>query len=179
MDIVYQLATVTLIAACGEDASFGLPGVSSTLRYKQPAIKISGRTWVSAQTTLQDQIISSRWWSRAWTYQEGLFSRRRLYFTETEVFFECNTICTQEGLAYDLHHLSDLVNKHKSDIYRGAFGYSHGSLEEHITEVSERQLTHQGDALNVMRGIFRAFSSMRSPIRHFWGIPIDRNNGIR
>ncbi|KAL6353891.1 hypothetical protein LRP88_12886 [Fusarium phalaenopsidis] len=178
MDIVYQLATVTLIAACGEDASFGLPGVSSTLRYKRPAIKISGRTWVSAQTTLQRQIMSSRWWSRAWTYQEGLFSRRRLYFTETEIFFECNTICTQEGLAYDLHHLSDLVGTHRSDIYHGAFGYWRGNLDEHITEVAGRQLTHQSDALNVMRGIFRAFSSMCSPIRHFWGIPIDRNNGV-
>ncbi|KAI8664049.1 HET domain-containing protein [Fusarium keratoplasticum] len=156
MDIVYQVATVTLVAACGEDASFGLPG-----------------------STLESQIISSRWWSRAWTYQEGLFSRRRLYFTETEIFFECNTICTQEGLAYDLHHLNDLVSDHKSDIYRGAFGYNRGSLDEHIKEVTGRQLTHQGDALNVMRGIFRAFPSMRSPIRHFWGIPIDRNNGIR
>ncbi|KAM6529760.1 hypothetical protein FALCPG4_007888 [Fusarium falciforme] len=142
MDIVYQVATVTLVAACGEDASFGLLGVSSILRYKQPAIKISGHTWVSTQSTLQSQIISSRWWSRAWTYQEGLFSRRRLYFTDTEIFFECNTICTQEGLVYDLHHLNDLVSDHRSDIHRGAFGYNRGSLDEHIREVTGRQLTH-------------------------------------
>lgn len=29
-----------------------------------------------------------------------------------------------------------------------------------------------------MRGTIRTFSSTCSPIRHFWGIPIDRNNGI-
>lgn len=117
MDTVYQLATVTLIAACGEDASFGLPGISSTPRYKQPAIKINGRTWVSAQITLEERVIGSKWWSRAWTYQEGFFSRRRLFFTETEIFFECNTICTQEDLAYDLHHLSDIVGNRKRSCF--------------------------------------------------------------
>ncbi|KAI8716356.1 HET domain-containing protein [Fusarium sp. LHS14.1] len=178
MDIVYQLATVTLIAACGEDASFGLPGVSSTQRHKQPTVNINGRTWVSGQITLEERITDSKWWFRAWTYQEGFFSRRRLFFTETEIFFECNTICTQEDLAYDLHHLSDIVGNRKRSLFHGAFAFNQGSLDEHINKLSERQLTHQSDALNAMRGIFRAFSSMPSPIRHFWGIPIDRNKWL-
>lgn len=69
MDMVYSLATVTLIAACGEDASFGLPGVSSTPLNHRPVIKIHGRTWVPSETRLGDRIKECRWWSRAWTYQ--------------------------------------------------------------------------------------------------------------
>ncbi|RSL53154.1 hypothetical protein CEP54_010570 [Fusarium duplospermum] len=179
MDMVYHLATITLVATCGEDASFGLPGVSSTLRYKQPAIKINGRTWVSAYVTLKDQIENSRWWSRPWTYQEGLFARRRLYFTETEIFFECNTICIQEGLAYDLHHLEEYGGNPQRFLHRGSFGvFGSITLDDVIEHVGRRQMTYQSDALNVLRGIFRSFSSMPSPIRHFWGIPIDRNTWL-
>ncbi|RSL62834.1 hypothetical protein CEP53_004631 [Fusarium sp. AF-6] len=177
MDMVYHLATVTLVAACGEDASFGLPGVSSVLRYEQPAININGRTWLSAHLTLQDRIMSSRWCSRAWTYQEGLFARRRLYFTETEVYFECNTICTQEGVAYDLHLLDD-VHGYTNLHHGGLCADYHGCLDDHIQEVAQRKLTYESDALNVMGGIFRSFSSMPFPIRHFWGIPIDRNEWV-
>ncbi|KAF5983986.1 hypothetical protein FCOIX_2932, partial [Fusarium coicis] len=105
MDIVYSLATVTLIAACGEDAHFGLPGVGSTPRGPQPLIKLHGRVWVSSdpESLLVARIKRSRWWTRAWTYQEGLFSRRRIFFTETEVYFECNDMCTQETVSFDLH----------------------------------------------------------------------------
>ncbi|QGI71448.1 hypothetical protein CEK26_003788 [Fusarium fujikuroi] len=105
MDMVYNLATVTLIAASGKDAHFGLPGVGSTPRAPQPLIKLHGRAWVSSdpESLLVTKIKRSRWWTRAWTYQEGLFSRRRIFFTETEVYFECNDMCTQESVPFDLH----------------------------------------------------------------------------
>nr|RBQ84796.1 hypothetical protein FVER53263_20503 [Fusarium verticillioides] len=105
MDMVYNLAAVTLIAACGKDAHFGLPGVGSTPRGPQPLIKLHGRAWVSSdpERLLVARIKRSRWWTRAWTYQEGLFSRRRIFFTETEVYFECNDMCTQETVSFDLH----------------------------------------------------------------------------
>ncbi|KAM0437847.1 hypothetical protein ACHAPT_002212 [Fusarium lateritium] len=177
MDMVYNFATVTLIAACGQDATFGLPGVGSTPRNKQPAININGTTWVSSEATLYERIKKSRWWSRAWTYQEGLFARRRLYFTEAEIFFECNNLCTQENITYDPHHLDDKAEIKLSGLYRGAFSFDYsGGLEEHIGNITQRQLTYQSDALNAMRGIFRAFASMPLPIRHFWGIPMDRND---
>ncbi|KAJ3544818.1 hypothetical protein NM208_g2846 [Fusarium decemcellulare] len=173
IDMIYNLATVTLIAACGEDACFGLSGVSSTPRNQLPLVNIHGRTWVSSEAQLEHRIKKSRWWSRAWTYQEGLFSRRRIFFIDTEVYFECNNIYARESLSNDLHDSAKI--KFTGIYYVGFSGHVKGGLDRHIMAISKRQLTHQSDALNAMGGIFRAFSSMPSPIRHFWGIPMERN----
>ncbi|SCO53682.1 related to tol protein [Fusarium fujikuroi] len=178
MDMVYNLATVTLIAACGKDAHSGLPGVGSTPRAPQPLIKLHGRAWVSSdpESLLVTKIKISRWWTRAWTYQEGLFSRRRIFFTETEVYFECNDMCTQESVPFDLHDFRNEAHMEFTGIYRGGFtSRFDGSLDKHLLAISQRQLTYQSDELNAARGIFRAFSSMPTPMRHFWGIPLEKN----
>ncbi|KAF5581680.1 het-domain-containing protein [Fusarium pseudoanthophilum] len=177
MDMVYNLATVTLIAACGEDAHFGLPGVGSTSRSPQPLIKLHGRAWVSSdpESLLVAKIKRSRWWTRAWTYQEGLFSRRRIFFTETEVYFECNDLCTRETVSFDLHDYNNEDPRLITGIYDGGYNSRHEGLGRHLKAISQRQLTYQTDALNVARGIFRAYSSMPTPIHHFWGIPITEN----
>jgi len=176
MDMVYNLASVTLVGACGEDAEFGLPGVGTKARTQQPSIYLDGRLWISCSTRIAtNDIKRSKWFSRAWTYQEGLFSRRRLIFTEEQVYFECNNTRCQEMVAYDLHHVSDKMDFYTGSLFKGAFSFeSRGGLDDHITECTRRNLTYQGDALNAMRGIFRAFASMPSPVRTFWGIPIDR-----
>ncbi|KAF5703458.1 hypothetical protein FGLOB1_9070 [Fusarium globosum] len=178
MDMVYNLATVTLIAACGKDARSGLPGVGSTPRVPQPLVKLHGRAWVSSdpESLLVTRVKRSRWWTRAWTYQEGLFSRRRIFFTETEVYFECNDMCTQESVSFDLHDFRNEAHMKFTGIYHGGFNSRFdGGLDKHLIAISQRQLTYQSDALNAARGIFRAFSSMPTPIRHFWGIPIEKN----
>ncbi|KAF5704260.1 het-domain-containing protein [Fusarium mundagurra] len=82
MDKIYNAAFCTIITACGDDASFGLPGVGSTKRQEQPAIRLNGQVWVSSLKDPKLVTEASAWASRAWTYQEGLFSRRRLMFTD-------------------------------------------------------------------------------------------------
>ncbi|KAG4259334.1 hypothetical protein FPRO03_13010 [Fusarium proliferatum] len=145
MDMVYNLATVTLIAACGKDAHFGLPGVGSTPRAPQPLIKLHGRAWVSSdpESLLVTKIKRSRWWTRAWTYQEGLFSRRRIFFTETEVCFECNDMCTQKSVSFDLHDFRNEAHMKFTGIYHGGFNSRFdGGLDKHLIAISQRQLTY-------------------------------------
>ncbi|KAF5637781.1 heterokaryon incompatibility (HET) domain protein [Fusarium sp. NRRL 52700] len=174
MDMVYNLATVTLIAACGKNANFGLPGVSSTSRQEQPVIDSDGQTYVTFDTQLEARIKRSPWWSRAWTYQEGIFSTRCLFFTETEVYFECNTSWTHESLPYDLYNFND---RGSCGIYCGAPNSQLAAgLDQHLVAISQRQLTYQSDALNTLGGVFRTFSYMSIPIRHFWGIPMEQNH---
>ena len=72
MDMVYNRATVTIIAACGEDASFGLPGVGPHARVEQPTINLEGRTWISSLESPRRAIESSKRLASCWTYQEGL-----------------------------------------------------------------------------------------------------------
>lgn len=50
---IYEDAEVTIIAASGSDASYGLPGVGSTTRLAQPKIKVAGMTLVSTLCDLR------------------------------------------------------------------------------------------------------------------------------
>ncbi|KAK8033979.1 hypothetical protein PG993_008974 [Apiospora rasikravindrae] len=71
MDAVYGRAQLTLVAAAGQDAESGLPGVGS--RMEIPEVSIN----------------TSRWGTRGWTYQEPWLSCRSLVFTTEHVYFEC------------------------------------------------------------------------------------------
>lgn len=81
MDLIYQHAFVTIVAAAGTDPSFGLPGVGATSRTAQPTAWIKGRCLVSTLPDPRLSILDSKWIQRAWTYQENFFfdSAHRFY----------------------------------------------------------------------------------------------------
>jgi hypothetical protein len=66
MDKVYQYATLTIIAAAGNDSESGLPGIRADSRAPQPRLIIDGTTWVSVLARPSDAIEHSRWNTRAW-----------------------------------------------------------------------------------------------------------------
>jgi len=71
MDMIYGSAALTIIAASGEDAASGLPGIRGTTRAQQRTMRI-GRYEVPSN--IRDQVRASRWNSCGWTYQEALLS---------------------------------------------------------------------------------------------------------
>lgn len=90
MDLVYEGSTVTILANTGESAYDGLPGVRSLSRRAQPSIRVGGRLIVSTLPSPVEAVLGSKWNTRGWTFQESYFSRRRLVFTEDQVYFECD-----------------------------------------------------------------------------------------
>lgn len=93
MGKIYSLSKFTIIAAAGENADHGLPGVSPS-PLSVPQIK----TTITHGNLRQDFVYfkpptsvneHSVWASRGWTFQEALLSRRRLVFTDRNVFFQC------------------------------------------------------------------------------------------
>lgn len=94
MDVIYKNAELTIIAAAGDNAEYGLPGVSNRQRSQQTQIKIGKHHYVS--TTIQPSYFlnTSTYQTRAWTYQEFFFSRRRLIFSDDQVSFECRAFCS-------------------------------------------------------------------------------------
>ncbi|RSL60681.1 hypothetical protein CEP53_005380 [Fusarium sp. AF-6] len=178
MNMIYSAAFCTIVAVCGEDASFGLPGVGLRTRPEQPAIRLNGRVWVSSLGDPVTAIRTSIWASRAWTYQEGLFSRRRLVFTEKQVYFECNTFRCWETVSYDLHSEPDKrIVPAGGGIFDTSFGDEpRGGLDKHIIAYTARSLSFQRDIINALSGVFRLYSRMPTPTRHFWGVPMDYNS---
>jgi hypothetical protein len=73
MHLIYGGADLTIIAAAGEDASHGLPGIRGTTRNPPQLVRIrTGSFYISEDT--REQVKHSRWNTRGWTYQEGLLS---------------------------------------------------------------------------------------------------------
>ena len=192
MDLIYNCATLTIVAACGENSKFGLPGVSSRCRVVQPSIAFDGYDVVSAFSSPVRDVRYSKWMRRGWTYQEALLSKRRLIFTEKHVYFECGGMTCVETVTEP----EDLMNaqagvtiKHEKsygqtgtllDIRHRLFpaDYLYQVNEEpwliqhRIAEYTERSLTFEDDTLNAFLGVLRCFRNPKCPISHVWGVPV-------
>ncbi|CZR65432.1 uncharacterized protein PAC_15332 [Phialocephala subalpina] len=114
MNAIYEQSVVTVIAAAGDDPYHGLPGVSATPRKSQPHVKIGSRTFISTPY-VKNEILQSKWNSRGWTYQEGLLSRRRLVFTDTQIYFQCNSMHCLESIYAPLEILHTFKNNRMRD----------------------------------------------------------------
>ncbi|KAF8554824.1 HET-domain-containing protein, partial [Imleria badia] len=92
MSAIYSGAWATIICLSGRSAWSGLPRVGALQGVvPQLSYEIWGKRLLSVMPTLDQQIFWSPWATRAWTYQEGLLSPRRLFFTNHQVYFECNS----------------------------------------------------------------------------------------
>ncbi|KAH9209012.1 heterokaryon incompatibility protein-domain-containing protein [Leptodontidium sp. 2 PMI_412] len=105
MTNIYEGADFTIVAAAGSGASHGLPGVRSTPRIPQPKYYLdSGNLLLSMLRDPRRDILESQYWTRGWTYQEGVLSNRRIVFTESQVYWECRCMTAHESVDVTLFH---------------------------------------------------------------------------
>ncbi|KAK5663860.1 hypothetical protein OQA88_64 [Cercophora sp. LCS_1] len=99
MATIYEGAEVTIVAAAGNGAGNGLAGVRTTPRRSQPKHTLSsGSKLLSTVRDPRHDILESSYWTRGWTYQEGILSNRRIVFTEHQVYWECRSMAAQESI---------------------------------------------------------------------------------
>lgn len=179
MDLIYRHSVLTIIAAAGDDPHHGLPGIGTTPRKSQPACPVGPRSLVFVPFAKND-IMSTTWNSRGWTYQEGLLSRRRLVFTDTQVYFQCTAMhcveCIQAPL--QLLHTQDNTRMH-DDVDMSRVFPSHGfaskpvDFEACVNAYLTRTLTYDTDILHAFRGVIAAFKRKFFPsMRFVLGVPI-------
>ena len=177
MSTIYQRADLTIIAAAGRNPLYGLPGVQER-RSVRPLVNhanVGSRCFSKVPTDKAlaaigiTNIGQSEWASRAWTYQEASFSRRRLIFTDRQVIFNCNTrFCLESGIALpteDLESLAFLWTCRKA-----IPGYE--LVSGHISCMEQycgRSLTKDSDALNAILSTLEAVSGIG--YYHIWGVP--------
>jgi hypothetical protein len=182
MDLIYEGAFCTIIAAAGSDDQYGLPGISRPRR-TQPLCHIGDESFVSTLPDPQQSIRESTWMTRAWTYQEAFCSNRRLIFTEDQVYFECNVMHCREAVDIPLNHLHSHDRKTALDSIRPVlFGnewmqgtHRFGALSAYwnvVKQYSARRMTYDSDALNALNGILRRFQASPSFVYNILGIPV-------
>jgi hypothetical protein len=172
MASIYSGALATIIAASGENAGFGLPGVRENSRVLEYLVEIPG-TGLSLRyrRALNITMNDSTYNTRGWTFQERLLSRRCLYFTETQLFFECQEHLYSEdrfGKQTDTYpHASEpsgyLINKMLLDLNDSQGNEEVGQLLRYsklVEEYCHKKFTFFSDILNAFAGIEAAMEQL-------------------
>ncbi|KAM7189459.1 HET domain containing protein [Rhypophila sp. PSN 637] len=183
------------IFALGDDSEAGLPGVSTTPRLVQEECRSGRYRFISTMPDPHEFIKYSQWSNRAWTLQEGLFSTRRLFFTNHQVYFECNAMNTTECLKSDLGVLHTNNRQRLRAYHRaGQFicgnssSYSHLDVrrnqanhrkvdilrrcQHQITQYTKRELTNKDDILHAFAAIARFYAKTSAMIASLSGLPV-------
>ncbi|KAJ9656078.1 hypothetical protein H2201_008650 [Coniosporium apollinis] len=104
MDVIYSQAVLTIVATSGTTANASLPGVRKGTRDPiRQSVKVASNLLAynahlfSDPPGLDAVLDLTHYETRAWTLQERLLSRRRLYLTDWQTYFQCNRAIYDES----------------------------------------------------------------------------------
>ncbi|CAO2658252.1 Nn.00g059750.m01.CDS01 [Neocucurbitaria sp. VM-36] len=103
MDQIYRGADLVLVAAAGQDKTYGLPGVSKPRSNAVEALHHKGKTIFSIGQDPKYHIEHSKWYTRGWIFQEGWLAKRLLVFTDEQMSFYCQRASWMEHLGGPQH----------------------------------------------------------------------------
>ncbi|KAE9368255.1 HET-domain-containing protein [Stipitochalara longipes BDJ] len=210
MDRVYSGALVTIVAAPDNTKEGGTdPGLKGVLRdnfvinsenegtkreITQPSAEVRDGARIIAPFACRQQLITTAWNARAWTFQEKLLSRRLLVFSGDEVVWHCRQMIAREDMRNEdsggtVKPLEWLNLKPKffdrgthshwidGSLKKDRHGRTHivrsGTFAEYtkvIEEYTHRQLSFKYDIIRALEGMLQIFRrSFRSDF--IYGLP--------
>lgn len=176
MSTIYSAAHLTIIAAAGRNPAHGLPGIAPHARPGLSAYhERSGLLCLSALKSEIYQpwislslVAKSVWASRAWTYQEAMYSRRRLVFTENQAIFSCNKNTYFEyGMVRSNGFKPGFVPWYNL-VHRPGGSKMQPTIES-MQQYCKRKLTYESDALVAISGTLNLL--LDDDHLHLWGVP--------
>jgi hypothetical protein len=106
---LYASACMTIIAVAGDTADYGLPGVTTRTPSKEWR-EVASHVYLAPRShRISQSLEGTTYFSRAWTYQEQILSRRRLYFTKDSVYVECASAIRKEDSTKPARFTRDAV----------------------------------------------------------------------
>ncbi|TVY12570.1 hypothetical protein LARI1_G009629 [Lachnellula arida] len=163
MNQIYGNAHVTLVTLNDPSADSALLGVAHSRILIQSPVEINGLHLVPRLPQLSTVEQYSAWSCRAWTFQEGILSRRCLYFAEHQVFWQCRTTYQSEDCP-DNHDqdASDFVRGRKTNALERETGNDvrrqFNVYESLVKQYSPRALTFPADSLSAFTGVLSAMA---------------------
>lgn len=104
MGTIYGQAFATIVAASAGDANGGLPGVRLGTRNLHHHVLQTDEIMLTSalETELEDSLgHDNMYWptqNRKWTFQEGILSRRYLFFSNEQVYWQCQSTTWSEEM---------------------------------------------------------------------------------
>ncbi|KAI0597392.1 heterokaryon incompatibility protein-domain-containing protein [Biscogniauxia sp. FL1348] len=189
MDQIYSRAYLTIVAAGGEHANSGLPGIHPGSRHvlQHSAMYSESLNLVSILPDASTAADGCKWNTRGWTYQERVLSHRCLIFVNDTVYFQCNKAVWGEDYRAeypDLVQCASMYNyslsrswkqpqMHKKDTYRISHVDTSSFFAEYckvVAEYTSRDMTYASDRINGVSGILTELTR-RSQVRFVSGHP--------
>lgn len=183
MNTIYGNAELTIVALVNspEDHIPGIPGSGVRLqRDVQRALRVGHQELLSSMSPPRAIIAMSTWSTRAWTLQEAVLSRRCLYLSHEQAYFECRETNQCETIAFEptseekangvvgpwpnhrkfvVHSVSDPGNAYQRD-----------DLHDLLSTYFSRILTYDSDAINAFAGILENYAQETRPWVHHFGL---------
>lgn len=186
MNKIYAGSQLTVIAAAGQDAQYGLPGMSRD-RQEQVRVEIDGVSLLQVFPHQATVVNQSVWAQRGWTFQECYLAKRRLIVTDHQVSFLCNQVHLSESVNRAPFSLSPFDSvpflglipspgKPRMNTGTGQVSQPTKGVGKIIAAYSARTLSYESDIMSAFLGIL-AFLAERD-MHHIWGVPFDRDKGL-
>ncbi|KAF5620275.1 hypothetical protein F52700_11597 [Fusarium sp. NRRL 52700] len=177
MNTIYNQASVTIVAAAGESASYGLPGVGQRPRMIPSKFTLGGRTWMFRRRLIKHRVDETKWSTRGWTYQEAVFSRRCVIFTDDQVLYQCGCMTCAEESIEDVstseregfpifERMADRDSNPRQDLPRGR------RFMRDLEAYSKRELSYDSDVLRAMEGVFGFYAQLQPSVEQYWGLTL-------
>ncbi|KAK5652826.1 hypothetical protein OQA88_9492 [Cercophora sp. LCS_1] len=161
MDHIYELSWLTIVAAGGHDANAGLVGLHPGDRLEQGLLyEVKPGIFMGAHDDLDTYLTHSVYESRAWTFQEHLLARRKLYFVGNRLFFRCRESEHCETAEDDLDSAGRILRSVDFTGYADTI-LLNNPLQDYariIDQYTGRSLTKDTDILRALAGIIRRVS---------------------
>ncbi|KAG1730501.1 heterokaryon incompatibility protein-domain-containing protein, partial [Suillus paluster] len=169
MDLIYGGSYFTIYAAGGTSARDPLPGFRPRTRTPQQHIAvIQGLHLAVPLPGPIEALTLSVWNTRGWTYQELMLSRRRIYFTGQQVYFECRRDIFCEDVVAESRRLASSTQPLR---YKGAGNFTYlqkpmrvlfdqyiASYMSAIGLYTRRNLTVESDIVDAITAITNALT---------------------
>ena len=159
MDAIYGSSVLTIAATCGEGAEACLPGVRpGTRKIKQRAEIIQGHRLCNRPFSFENAVTESKWNTRAWTLQERVLSRRKLFITPQQMFFQCEHTPSRMEEDSDLSpqarkSVTYAMDDTGTDQIPIRWSVNTLTYERTVQNFTSRDITKKCDILNAFRGI--------------------------
>lgn len=169
MDRIYGQSALTIIAASGTSVRDGLPGLRTGSRIPNQHIECVQGLHLSIPLPASDAVIDSTWDTRGWTFQEEILSRRRLYFTQNQIYFSCSRdiwgedlVAESKTLRFSFHPMSLKSRDLLPRITDQAASY-HRSYQNAVDRYTQRHLTVESDIIDALRALMNVITRGLEP----------------
>ncbi|KAK6607424.1 heterokaryon incompatibility protein [Botrytis cinerea] len=164
MHTIYAQAEMTIVAATGDGANSGLLDIDSIFTDAESHLINEIRFTVDSMD-LREVIEFSTWFTRGWTFQELVFSKRILYFMTERTYYSCEEGSWSEDfplLTWDVDENGDageVENKFYDESLKTDFDFRNklDPFENYtamVSKMSTRQFTQESDCLNACRRLY-------------------------